>query len=331
MRICIARLRSKVQYIEPLHHIVDSFFEVLKTFMQRNPQHQYTFYNCSFDGSKPVRDLSAIFKADAIIIPSEAEFTYHIPNYFHTNEKAQSDRLVNATLPYFAGKKVIVLRSDRADNEELYKKLLGQSIIYREIDEDEFPANIHSLKFNFIRNKFPLNPDFDETNKVYDFIYWGADKRKDVGGGLSGDERHRILKEVQKSADIESFMIGRFYNMDRNMRMSKMIDIIPILTLGKRTICFNWKSNTATTSRYIEALACGIIPLVWQDYDSTGKMGTAWWQRMKDIDHLKMILSWKMHSKESYYNALESYQKKRVSDITYHDLFEQFLKSKLEL
>ena len=98
----------------------------------------------------------------------------------------------------------------------------------------------------------------------------------------------RLLeKKIEKSDDIESFMIGRFYNMNRNMKMSKMIDIVPILTLGRRTICFNWKSNTATTSRYIEALACGIVPLVWQDYDSTRKMGTQSWQRMENISSSK--------------------------------------------
>ena len=327
MKICIARLRSHVQYIEPLHHIVDSFFEVLKTFMMRNPQHQYFFYNCSFDGSKPVRDLKALEQSDVIIIPSEAEFTYHIPYYFHSMELKKSNAYVAETIPYVAGKKVIVLRSDRADNEELYKKLLGQNINYQEIDEDDFPGNIHSLKFNFIRSKigcFSVRED-----KVYDFVYWGGDKRKDITGKVSGDERHKILKKIRDDKEYSTFMIGRFYNISRDMKMSKMKDIIEILSLGKYTICFNWKSNTATTARYIEALACGIVPLVYKDYDSLGKFGTQQWQRIQDHIDFGLVTLGSDYFR-NYTDVLDRYISIKMPDTFYHDMFEHILKSKLE-
>lgn len=325
MKICIARLRSRVQYRGPLEHIVDSFFEVLKTFIARNPQHQYLFYNCTFDGSKPVRDLKALEQADVIIIPSEAEFTYHIPNFFHSMDKKKSDDAVNAAIPYIVGKKVIILRSDRADNEELYKKLLGPNIIYKEIDEDDFPANIHSLKYNFIKDRLKNTED-----KVYDFAYWGSDKRRDIDGKVSGDVRHKILKEIRKNENISSLLIGRFYNMDRDMKMSKMKDIIEVLSLAKYTLCFNWKSNTATTSRYIEALACGIIPLVWQHYDVERKLGMYSWQRIFSVEDLKAGMSSNQNFETDYDVVLSSYLYKKLDDINYHDLFEQFLKIRLE-
>lgn len=325
MKICIARLRSRVQYIEPLCHIVDSFFEVLRTFMPRNPQHQYTFYNCSFDGSRPVRSLDSLSQADVIIIPSEAEYTFHIPNFFHPMDKKRSDDAVNAAIPYIVGKKVIILRSDRADNEELYKKLLGPNIQYQEIDEDEFPANIHSLKYSFIKEKMPGQNNYD---KVYDFAYWGSDKRKGTDGNLSGDQRHKILKDIRNRKDIDSLMIGRFYNMDRDIKMSQMKDIIQILSLSKYTLCFNWKSTTATTSRYIEALACGIVPLVWDSYDSNCKFGTAPWQRIYGVENVVARINRGCYL-EDFDSVLNEYLQRKLTDTHYHSLFQQLLIEKL--
>ena len=37
-----------------------------------------------------------------------------------------------------------------------------------------------------------------------------------------------------------------------------MYNLLPHLTNGKNTMCYNWMSDSATTIRYHEALACGI-------------------------------------------------------------------------
>ena len=35
----------------------------------------------------------------------------------------------------------------------------------------------------------------ESTKRPFLFTYWGTEKRRDVGGGVSGDNRHEILKE----------------------------------------------------------------------------------------------------------------------------------------
>ena len=80
--------------------------------------------------------------------------------------------------------------------------------------------------------------------------------------------------------------IGRFSTVKRDMKPDTMRNIMPILNQSRYTLCFNWKDNTATTSRYHEALASGIIPMVFEDYDSTGILVKDDWQRVKSAEEL---------------------------------------------
>lgn len=283
MKIAIARLRSGTSYVEPLNHIIDSFCECLKAFIKNHPEHEYLYYNFSW-GKKPHRDVKAIKNADVIIIPSEAEFTYHIPGAIHTLDLAKSNEELDKIEPYFKGKTVIVLRSDRRDNEELYRDTLGYQWQYDEIDEIDFQNNIHSLKYYFIKEMSKLFDDISE--KKYDFCYWGSDKRNGIDGKPSGDERHIILKEIYKNPDITSYFIGRFYGFERHQKMQKLRKIIPVISSARTTLCFNWMDSRATTSRYIEAVACGTIPLVWKDYDCTGIFVKDEWQRVRSVEEL---------------------------------------------
>lgn len=289
MKIAIARLRSRTCYVEPLHDIIDSFCECLKYFVRNHPEHQYLYYNFSW-GDKPQRNPKVIDEADVIIIPSEAEFTYHIPGAIHSYDLKRSNEHIEAMKHYFLGKKVIVLRSDRRDDEELYRKVLGTEFAeslpssefkYDEIDEIDFQNNIHSLKYYFIKEMPRL---IDDDSKAIDFCYWGSDKRKGIDGKPSGDERHKVLKEIHKSPYISSYFIGRFYGFERNMKMAPMRKIVPIISSARSTLCFNWLDNRATTSRYIEAIACGAVPFVWKDYDSTGVFVKDKWQRVRSIE-----------------------------------------------
>ena len=81
--------------------------------------------------------------------------------------------------------------------------------------------------------------------------------------------------------------IGRFSTVKRDMKPDTMRNILPILNKSKYTLCFNWKDNKATTSRYHEALACGIIPMVWKDYDSLGILVKDDWQRVESAEELQ--------------------------------------------
>jgi len=52
------------------------------------------------------------------------------------------------------------------------------------------------------------------------------------------------------------------------------------------TLCFNWIDQTATTSRYHEALGCGLLPFVWQDYDKNNTLVADKWQRVSSVEEL---------------------------------------------
>ena len=80
MKISYARLRSGVNYKGPLRNIIDSFCELHKMFIERNPKHQYGYYNFGFNKANR-RKLDDIPDSDVVIIPSENEFHYHIKSH----------------------------------------------------------------------------------------------------------------------------------------------------------------------------------------------------------------------------------------------------------
>lgn len=324
--ICIARLRENVKYQGPLEHILDSFYELYKRFMIEHPEYNYTFYNITFDGTKPSRNLEALKKADIVVIPTEHEFHYHIPGYFHTLSLARSNQAVEQTKEYIQNKKVILLRSDRADDEELYRKYTFKDIDFKMsiIDEIDFPSGIHGMKYWFM----PLLKAFPE--KEYDFCYWGSLKNKVAGGAKSQDDRHKILKDISKS-NLKSFWIGRFTNIERNLKMRPLGEIVTELQKSRATLCFNWMSNKATTSRYHEALGNYMIPFVWKAYDEDCTLVKCDWQRVHSVDEfINKVEKLKDPGcfMESY---LEVRSKYKIPDINeYYKLFEDRLLSEFQ-
>jgi len=282
MKICICRLRSGANYVTPLHHIMDSFFHLLRSYVVRHKEHEWYYYNFGFS-MKPHRNVDAIKNADIIIIPSEAEFTYWIPGAIHTLDLKRSNEHLEQIKPFFEGKRVIILRSDRRDDEELYRTKVfpGINIDYKTIDETDF-GNVHGMKYHFIKAETRLF----ETERFVDFIYWGSDKRKTIDGKPSGDVRHTILKQIYKS-DLNSVFVGRFNSFKRDMKWCKMIDLVPYLLSSKSTLCFNWMDSKATTSRYVEAVACGVIPFVWDNYDEENLFVASDWQRVHSYEEYR--------------------------------------------
>ena len=93
-------------------------------------------------------------------------------------------------------------------------------------------------------------------------------------GKESKDERHIILKQIYEDESISNNMIGYFDDFDYTHKFDKnMTNILPHITECKYTLCFNWPGQEEhLTSRYNEALASDIIPLVWQNYDCMGRI-----------------------------------------------------------
>ena len=284
-KITIARLRSGVNYKRPLDHIIDSFCYLLKRFQIKNSEFRYGVYNYGYDKAHR-RIADDIPDSDIIIIPSENEFHYHIPNYIDPKNLEKSNTAIKEHFKDLKKKHIIILRSDRGDTEDLYRNYtfkdnpIGKVSI---LDETDIPGNIHQLKYHFIKDEIPDN----ETNRPFLFSYWGTEKRRDVGGVVSGDNRHEVLKEIQNGMGrYHTRFIGRYSTVKRDMKSDTMRNILPILNQSRYTLCFNWKDNKATTSRYHEALASGIIPMVFEDYDSTGILVKDDWQRVESAEEL---------------------------------------------
>lgn len=325
MKIAIARLRSGVRYTKPLEHILDSFYEMLKVFIREHPEHDYKFYNITFDASKPTRDVAAVKDSDVIIIPTEQEFHYHVPGYFHTLTVARSHEAADRLRPFIEGKRLILLRSDRADDEKLYREYTFRDLEFNcsIIDETDFPMGIHALKYWFIKAAAaePVTGSLFDRVRDLDFTYWGTPKTKLAGGGSSGDSRARVLKEISKSK-LSMFWIGRYDGIPRNLKVRPLFEILEYLNRTRATLCFNWLDSTATTSRYHEAMGTGIVPYVYQDYDSHNTLVKTDWQRVvSSDDFIDRVQS--MNYEAAMDEVSASYKPLSVRE--YYELFEKKL------
>jgi hypothetical protein len=323
-KITIARLRSGVNYKRPLDHIIDSFCYLLKRFQVKHDEFDYGVYNYGYDKAHR-RKPDDIPNSDIIIIPSENEFHYHIPNYIDPKNLEKSNTAIKEHFKDLKDKHIIILRSDRGDDENVYRNHTFKdhpSFKFSILDETDIPGNIHQLKYHFIKDEIPEN-----TVRPFLFTYWGTEKRRDVGGVDSGDKRHTILKEIQNGMGrYHTRFIGRYSTVKRDMKSDTMRNIMPILNQSRYTLCFNWKDNKATTSRYHEALASGIIPMVFEDYDSTGILVKDDWQRVEsaeELDEKIMSTDYLNKYKEIYY----TYKQALLTKDQIYDSFENKLLS----
>ena len=335
-KITIARLRSGVNYKRPLDHIIDSFCYMLKRFQVKHDEFNYGVYNYGYDKAHR-RKPDDIPDSDIIIIPSENEFHYHIPNYIDPKNLEKSNTAIKEHFVDLKDKHIIILRSDRGDDENLYRNHTFKDNPIRKLsilDETDIPGNIHQLKYHFIKDgikdmtellKFFGKPE--STKRPYLFTYWGTEKRRDVGGIDSGDQRHSILKQLQEGMGrYHTRFIGRFSTVKRDMKPDSMRNILPILNQSQYTLCFNWKDNKATTSRYHEALASGIIPMVYGLYDSTGILVKDNWQRIESPEELDEKIMNTNYS-EKYNEIHNIYKKSLLTKDQIYDSFESKLLS----
>lgn len=276
MNITIARLRSFVKYNGPLETVLDSFFENYVKWMRDNPQHNYDTYNVSFDNTRPKRTPETIKWADVIVIPSDSEFRYHGELQMNPKDLAKSNEHMDEIRPYFEGKDVIMFCSDRADTEELYREEVFKGInikSFTTIDEVDFSGNIHGMKYHFINTlKNPLAEMVGSTKSI-DFGYWGRMKH--------GHDREKTIRQIYRSELSCQLIGGMPSGVERKSKWIKdWKKLYPLLESCRETLCFNWLDETATTSRYVEALAIGIVPFVWRNYDCNNTYRIDKWQRV---------------------------------------------------
>ena len=316
--ICFTRIRSSERYTKPLQSIADSMFHVCKTFMYNNPQFNYKFFGLSFSTAWPTKLYQDIIDSDYIVIPSEAEFLFHIPHRVMSIVKKRSDEVLNGIRKVIDGKTIIILQSDRADSVELYRDYVfpDNDVKIHSIDECDFKGGLHSLKYHFIKQRF------HGGEKIHDLGYWGTSKRRKVGGDLSGDVRHEVLKDLHKS-DLDTLFIGNFDGFKRDVKFTRKLEnIVPHLMDCKTTLCFNWPGyDEYLTSRYNEAVACDIIPLVWKNYDINNQLVESDWQRCWSLEDIqKKCLEIRDESvRLERLNKIKKKYKESTEDIEYYE------------
>lgn len=322
MIVCIARLRGSVRYTHPLEHILDSFYVLLKKYTEEHDEIKWQFYGITFDGSKPLYDVKVVKNADVIIIPTEQEFHYHTPGYFHPRFVDRSTERITAIQRFIKNKQVILLRSDRADGVELFQKYTFPHIPaeYHVIDELDFSYGLHAMKFYFIR-EFRRNSLF-ESNRDLDFAYWGSCKNKLAGGEKSSDIRHLILRGIKRNLEIKGLYIGRYIGFKADMPMQPLKAILPHLVRARATLCFNWINPEATTARYHEAIACGIVPFVFGEYDSGRKLAKLDWQHISSLSEAEECLM-NLEYDSAFDEVSEGYNPPKLS--YYQERFNQLL------
>jgi len=331
-KITIARLRSGVNYKQPLDHILDSYYYLLERFHKEDKQFMWGFYNFGFNAANR-RIANDVPTSDIIIIPSENEFHYHIKDdngkstYIDPKNLQRSDDAIKEhILPHIKNKHIVILRSDRGDDERLYREKTFKNLPVRKVsilDETDIPGNVHQLKYHFIRD-YIKQRKFNEKSKPLKFCYFGTEKRND-DKGKTDDERHIVLKEIYNGeGTYNTRFYGRFSNIKRNDKSRPMKKLIRTLLKTKFTLCFNWKDNKATTSRYHESIACGVIPMVYKDYDSTGILVKDDWQRVSSAKELmkKMSIS-EVEYKKKQQSILESYKQSLLTKDKIYDTFKK--------
>ena len=327
MKITIARLRSNVKYNGPLETVLDSFFENYVKWMKANPQHEYRTYNVSFGADRPKRTPENIEWADVIVIPSDSEFRYHGELQMNPKDLAKSESHMEKILPFFEGKTVIMWRSDRGDTEELYRSFLPGIKNFITIDEVDFSGNIHGMKYHFIQTlKNPI-AEMIGTEKTIDFAYWGRMKH--------GNDREKTIRQIYRS-ELSTVMVGGFPSGVK--RQSAWIkdwkELYPLLEPARCTLCFNWIDQTATTSRYPEALSIGMIPFVWKDYDSNNTYNIDPWQRVNSSEEFT-DRALQLRDKSFFENKLEeylaNYSKVLLSQDEYYKLFSEKMNYLLDI
>jgi hypothetical protein len=332
MNITIARIRSNVTYTGPLETVLDSFFENYVKWRDNNPQHNYDTYNVSFGKGRPQRTPETIAWANIIVIPSDSEFRYHGELQMNPKDLAKSESHIAKIAPYFKGKDVIMFRSDRGDTEELYRSFLPGIRNFTTIDEIDFSGNIHGMKYHFIQTlKNPLAEMMNE-GKTKDFGYWGRLGKYSIPE--EKNVRERIIRKIYRS-ELSTVLIGGGYpsGVVRNAGWIKEWKILyPMLESCRSTLCWNWRSSKATTSRYLESLSVGIIPFVFDQYDSNNTYRIDPWQRIITFEELKEKIL-QLRDKDFFNSKLEeyrnNYKKVLLSEDEYYEEFNRMMNESL--
>ena len=151
-----------------------------------------------------------------------------------------------------------------------------------------------------------------------------------------GNDREKTIRQIWKDKDTTKTMIGGMPSGVQ--RVSPWIkdwkELYPKLVTARCTLCFNWLDQTATTSRYPEALSVGMIPFVWQNYDENNTYNIDNWQRIADYDMLKNKMM-QLRNQSTFETKLkqyrDNYKQKLLSKEEYFKLFSEKMNLLLDI
>ena len=164
------------------------------------------------------------------------------------------------------------------------------------------------------------HPDYPGEPRFYVDLYKGKESK---------DERHIILKEIYDSK-LTNNMIGYFDDFKFTHKFDKKFtNILPFISECNATLCFNWPGQEKhITSRYNEALACDVIPLVWKNYDCDNKLVATDWQRCYSFEDIeKKCLT--LRKKSRKLDLLKTIKKKYLESTENLEYYEKEFNNKL--
>lgn len=306
MNIAILSLRNKIKYDKLMHNIggMDIFSICLKYFVENNKKYNFGYYNFTFDSFVPT-DKRVLKNSDVIIIPAIKEFLY-FTGAIHGEYCKRTQLKLRSLYRYLRNKHLIMLSIDTAVNKELLMNYSFEGKVkpasFHEISSNDFEMGLQGLRYHFIKTSLKEDETsfslLDNSEKEYDFIYWGSDKKRGVKG-RSKDNRHEVIRDIQASNKIKTFIAGRWpkhTKINVDIKWRPMRELVFTLQKGISTICWNWINQRALTARYQEAIACDIFPFVWKDFDSDNRLVFSKFQRV--------------HSIEEYFSKLKTVKKK---------------------
>jgi hypothetical protein len=247
MNIAIFSLRNKIKYDKLMYNIggMDIFSICLKHFVENNKKHNFSYYNFTFGDIVPT-DKRALKNSDVIIIPAIKEFLY-FTGAIHGEYCKRTQLQLRALYRYLRNKHLIMLSIDTAVHKELLMDYSFEGKVkpasFYEISSNDFEMGLQGLRYHFIKaslkdgkTSFSL---FDTSEKEYDFIYWGSDKRRGVEG-RSEDNRHEVIRDIQASNKIKTFIAGRwpkYTKINVDIKWQPMRELAVTLQKGITTIC----------------------------------------------------------------------------------------------
>lgn len=338
--VLIASLRDNIRYLGPLGQMEDNIWYCLDRYMKNEgkDKYQFKFFKTSFDGSHPQKDPRMSSGVDKVIVVSSVEWTYHIPGYYAEHTRKKSHEEIQELNKNLEDTDFILITNEHYDTLSLFKDITFEKNRFNSMTR----IGVEDIgnEFMELRHKFILDSrdgNLSDVSKDIDFVFWGRSRSKIAGGVVNtGDNRSVALHDIcykthtHNTSKIQTSFTGKF-DFDRNEKNHPWTinfkKIMPTIERGVATLCFQKPGlEHRANFRYGEALACGIIPLVWKDFDKDGKLYQHdKWQEVDSVYSLfdkleslrepnwhkvKFEIAWRSyHSRPGKLNREQVYQK----------------------